>query len=146
MIGAVLDTNVLVSAAIKGDGIPAQILTQAEEKFVLLTSEYILEETAGVLARKHIQSKYRSRVTATRRRDFMTELRDAAVVVEVKTVVSAVSKDLRDNPVLACAMDGSAKYVVTGDKHLLDLGTYEGIRFITPAQFRSILREENAKR
>lgn len=139
MIAAVLDTNALVSAVIKAGGVPAQILTLAEERFILLTSDYILKETKGVLARKHIQSKYRDRVTAKRREDFITEVRRSAVVVEVETKLSVLSKDVKDNPILACAVDGRANYVVTGDRHLLDLGTYEGIQIVTPARFLDVL-------
>lgn len=138
MIAAVLDTNVLVSAAIKAGGIPAQILPYAEEHFLWLTSEYILDETAGVLTRKHIQSPYRQRVTETRRNEFFTEVRRAAVIVDVKTTL-AVSSDVKDDPVLASAVDGSANYLVTGDKDLLELGTYQEIQIVTPAEFLEIL-------
>lgn len=141
MIAAVLDTNALISAAIKADGIPAQILALAEDRFILLTSEYILEETRGVLARKHIQSKYRLRVTSSRRREFIKELRESAIIVDVKTNLSVVSKDPKDNPVLACALDGRADYVVTGDRHLLDLEEYRGIHTVTPSQFLRIMQE-----
>lgn len=139
MIAAVLDTNVLVSAAIFANGIPSQIIERAEEDFIWLTSEYILGETGDVLSRKHIQTKYRQRVTASRREEFLAQVRGAAVLVEVKSAISAVRKDLKDNPVLACAKDGSANYVVTGDRHLLDLGRYEDIEIISPAQFLRIL-------
>lgn len=138
MIAAVLDTNVLVSAAIKAGGIPAQIIAYSEEHFIWLTSEYILEEAGDVLARKHIQTRYRQRVTETRRNEFFTEVRRAAIVVEVKSVLS-VSSDVKDDPVLASAVDGSANYLVTGDKGLLELGTYQEIQIVTPAEFLEIL-------
>jgi uncharacterized protein len=138
MIAAVLDSNVLVSAAIKASGIPAQIIAQAEERFVWLTSEYILGESAAVLGRKHIQTKFPQRVTAARRQEFLGEVRRAAVVVEVKTSVSA-SSDVKDNPVLASAVDASAQYLVTGDRHLLKLRTYQEIQIVTPSEFLQIL-------
>ncbi len=138
MIVAVLDTNVLVSAAIKAGGIPAQIIADAEEYFIWLTSEYILQETADVLARKHIQSRYRQRVTQARRNEFFTEVRRAAVIVKVKTTL-AVSSDVKDDPVLASAVDGSANYLVTGDQDLLELGTYQEVQIVTPAEFLEIL-------
>jgi putative PIN family toxin of toxin-antitoxin system len=141
MITAVLDTNVLVSAAIKAGGIPAQFIAYAEEHFIWLTSEYILDETAGVLARKHIQTRYRQRVTTARRNDFLTEVRRAAIIVEVKTKLSA-SADVKDDPVLASAVDGSANYLVTGDRDLLELGTYQEIQIVTPAEFLKIRSEQ----
>lgn len=144
MIGAVLDTNVLVNVAIKADGIAAQILALAEERFILLTSEFILEETSGVLARKHIQARYRQRTTASQRHGFLQNLREAAVLVNVKTKLSVIGKDSKDNPVLACAIDGDASCVVTGDWHLLELGTDRGIQMLTPAQFLRIIQEVGA--
>ncbi len=53
--------------------------------------------------------------------------------------LSAVSKDLKDNPILACAVDGGADYVISGDRHLLELGIFEEIRVVTPAEFLEIL-------
>jgi putative PIN family toxin of toxin-antitoxin system len=141
MIAAVLDSNVLVSAAIQAGGIPAQILAQAAQRFVWLTSGYILAETEEVLGRKHIQSKYPQRVTPARRQEFLAEVRSAAILVEVKTSVSA-SSDLKDNPVLACAVDASAQYLVTGDRHLLKLGTYQGIQIVIPSEFLQILSSQ----
>lgn len=66
MIRAVLDTNILVSAAIKTEGKPAQVLRQSPARFELLTSEYILEELAEALGRPHIQNKYPHQVTPDR--------------------------------------------------------------------------------
>lgn len=47
--------------------------------------------------------------------------------------------DEPDNRVLETAIAGGADYIVTGDKHLLDLHEYEGIEIITPARFAAIL-------
>ena len=54
MIRAVLDTNVLVSAAIKKNGKPERILLASGERFTLVCSAYILEEVDRVLSRRHI--------------------------------------------------------------------------------------------
>ena len=47
---------------------------------------------------------------------------------------------------LAAAIEGRADYVMTGDKDLLDLKAYKGVRIVTPAQFLKILRYEEEKR
>lgn len=47
--------------------------------------------------------------------------------------------DEPDNRVLEAAIAGGADYIVTGDRHLLDLNEYEGIEIITPARFAAIL-------
>jgi len=143
MIRAILDTNVLVSAVIKKGGKPYQIISQALTRFEWLTCAFILHELVEVLGRKHIQTKYRSRVTPKRCDRFLEMARTIATVVEVKTDVPAVAADSKDNPVLACAKDGLANYVVTGDPHLLSLDVFEGIKIVTPAQFLEILGGES---
>ena len=52
-----------------------------------------------------------------------------------------IADDPDDNAVLACAKEGDAAYIVTGDAHLLRLGTYEGITILTPVQFLRALAE-----
>ncbi len=143
MMRAVLDTNVLVSAVIKQGGKPYRIITQALVRFEWLTCDFILHELVEVLRRKHIQTKYGDRVTPKSCDRFLEMARTIATVVEVKTAVAVVAADSKDNPVLACAKDGLAHYVVTGDPHLLRLETFEGVKIVTPAQFLEILEGEN---
>jgi uncharacterized protein len=143
MIRAVLDTNVLVSAEIKKEGKPNQILRQVD-KFEWLTSEYILGELARVLLRKHIQTKYHKQATAQERSRYEGLIRSEATLVAVTTEASGVPRDVKDNPVLACAKDGQATHIVTGDRHLLQLDAYEGIQIVTPEQFLHILENERS--
>ena len=75
MIGAVLDTNGLVSAALRGGGKPDQLMRQWIGRFEWLTSEYILREVMEVLRRKKIRTKYFSHVTPTQRNAFVTMIR-----------------------------------------------------------------------
>jgi putative PIN family toxin of toxin-antitoxin system len=142
MIRAVLDTNVLISAAVVKGGNPDRIVRQPPNPFEWLTSEYILSEVANVLSRKHIQGKYGNRVTPKRQQRFLKTARTVATVVEVTSSVSAVPDDLKDNPILACGKDGGADYIVTGDRHLLKLGRFEGIQIVTPAEFLATLRSQ----
>ncbi len=143
MIRAVLDTNILVSAAITPKGHCDQIVAQAEAgAFSWLTSEFILTELTNVLGRKHIQSKYKSQVTARKRKRYISAIRAFAEVVPVVTVVSAVRDDPKDNPILACAKDGQADYIVSGDPHLCKLGTFEGIKIVAANEFLNDLKSQ----
>jgi uncharacterized protein len=139
MIRAVLDANVLVSAAIRAGGKPDQIVRKGRGGFTWLTSEFIVSEVAGVLNRPRIQAKYQARVTPEECAEFLATIRTAATAVEVTSLVTVVKQDPNDNPVLACGIDGQADYIVTGDRHLLALGTYAEIQMVTPAQFLLIL-------
>jgi putative PIN family toxin of toxin-antitoxin system len=138
MIGAVLDTNILVSALIKPNGKPAQIIAHARAgKFTLILSEDILTEARGVLHRKHIQKKYHPTPDAIR--DFLDALRDLAELVADAPVENLIPNDPPDNLIVACAVGGQADYLVSGNAHLLDLKQHGKIQMVTPAQFLIIL-------
>ena len=73
---------------------------------------------------------------------WVTALGLVADVVEETRSVSAVVADPDDNKYLAAALEGRADVVVSGDKHLLDLGEYEGVRIVTPRVFLTMLKQE----
>jgi hypothetical protein len=143
MIRAVLDVNVLVSAAIKKDGKPDRVLRQAVARFEWLTSEFILAEVAEVFTRKHLQTKYQAQLTPKKRTRYLAIIRSTAKMIEIGKEMPSVLTDSEDNYILACAVYGKADYLVTGDLHLLKLGAFEGIKIVTPAQFLEILEGES---
>jgi predicted nucleic acid-binding protein len=53
-------------------------------------------------------------------------------------------RDAKDDPFLAAALAGGARYLVTNDRDLLDLGTPFGVAILTPVQFLRILRDQSA--
>ncbi len=139
MLRVVVDTNVLVSALIVQPGKPARILRQLNA-FELLTSEDIMHEVSRVLRYPRIQKRYR--LTEETVTTYLQRLREVSTFVVPHTQISAVSKDPDDDKFLECAIDGNARYIVTGDPHLLDLATYEGIQIVTPNAFLAILEEQ----
>ncbi|MBI4670620.1 MAG: putative toxin-antitoxin system toxin component, PIN family [Chloroflexi bacterium] len=142
---AILDANILVSAVIKTEGKPAQILRRATIEFDWLTSEYLIAEVARVLIRPRIQKLYAEFVAVERRMGFLARMRDEAEMVAVKRTVDPASRDAHDDPILASAADGHADYIVTGDLDLLTLGEFEGIQIVTPVQFLKILDAARAE-
>jgi putative PIN family toxin of toxin-antitoxin system len=139
MICAVLDTNVLVSTFIQRADKPARLVSRAGIDFGWLTSEFILSELADVLRRRHIRSKYPAQATPALVSDYLALIRETAALVVVRTDLRGVVGDPKDDAVLACAIDGEANYLVTGDGHLLALGTYHQISIVTPDQFSLLL-------
>jgi uncharacterized protein len=134
----VFDTNVLISAFIVKNGIPAQILTH-RAPFTIVTSEEILSELLEKLQLPRLRNKYS--LTDTLIAGYLTSLREISSMVTVHTTVTIV-RDPDDNKVLACAVDGKAEYVVTGDPDLLVIGTYQGITMLSPAQLLEVLQRE----
>jgi predicted nucleic acid-binding protein len=66
-------------------------------------------------------------------------LRDAALLVIPTEAPAVIADDPDDDHVLACAVAGEADYIVSGDRHLLTLGEYRGIRILRPAAFLALL-------
>ena len=128
----VIDTNVLISA-IFWTGKPKQILNKVRrEEITFLTSEFILEEIRKVLKREDKPFK----LSEDEAEYVVTAMRDIAKVVNIISQVS-VCQDENDNRVLECAIDGNADCIITGDSHLLQLGSLQNIKIMTVGDFLS---------
>jgi putative PIN family toxin of toxin-antitoxin system len=56
-------------------------------------------------------------------------------VVEAQAETKGICRDPDDDKIIACAVAGGAKYIVSGDKDLLDLSKYRGVRIISGSGF-----------
>ncbi len=72
--------------------------------------------------------------------EFLSALRDLGRIVAVHQVENLVPNDPPDNLVLACAVEGNADYLVSGNLHLLNLKEHRGVKMVTPAQFLEIIQ------
>ncbi|HVB10918.1 MAG TPA: putative toxin-antitoxin system toxin component, PIN family [Bacillota bacterium] len=128
---AVLDTNVLISAL--GWNGPERRLYQAclDGDVELCTSWPLLQELGRVMA-------YPKLGFSLPDRQAMIEnvVRIARIAVEPQ-LVSIVAADPDDDAVLACALATAADVIVTGDAHLLALGTFRGIPIVHAAAFQA---------
>jgi len=141
MIRAVLDTNVLASAAIAHPGTtPATILDDVvTNRFDLAISEYILVELRRTLATPY----YAARVTPAVAARYVQLLISLGTTVRIITSVQGVATHPEDDPILATAVSAQANYLVTGDRRLRDLvPSFQGIPLISPSEFRDILSRE----
>jgi uncharacterized protein len=85
----------------------------------------MLEELVDVLAREKFS------LTQRQISRFLAIYIRVSEVVQPRRYVDVVKADPDDNTVLDTAVNGEADFVVTGDKHLLALERFEGIRTIT---------------
>lgn len=129
----VLDTNVIVSG-LNFPGNERFVLELAlRGRFELCLSPFILQEVAGVLARKFDWEEERSAQA-------VKALEDAATVVEPNRLVEVVEGGHADNRILECAVEVSADYLVTGDRrHLLPLREHRNVRILNAPRFLSAL-------
>lgn len=136
---AILDTTVLVSAAAFG-GLPRRVLEAAGTGFELLLSNEILDELEVVLARPKFTEKVPA-FTEEDRRSFIEMLIRLGPIIRELPPVPVFVPDPKDTHLLALAMATAADYLVTGDKPLLEVGTYEGTRVITTRAFLDLLED-----
>lgn len=132
---AVLDANVLVAAYLT-EGLCARLLRRARQgQFELITCAQILRET-----RDHIQ-----RLTSP-----SSEALDATMahLLAVSTMITAipplgrrVCRDATDDGILACTRAARADYLVSGDRDLLTLRTFDGIPIIPPRSFEAVFTD-----
>jgi len=133
----VIDTNVLISAALSHSGNPAQIISLWEEKvFEVLISKPILAEYHRVFHYPHLPFPP-EKITNS-----LHDIEHTAVLVEQVEELAIVSADSYDDKFLACAIAGHASYIVSGDEHLLALKEYKGIPILSPALFMAAVSEE----
>jgi putative PIN family toxin of toxin-antitoxin system len=134
----VLDTNVVVSAAVNPKGPPAEVIRAWRSgSFEWVTSPALLDELERTLHSPRVR-----RYMAWGEEEvvqFVSVVRLRAEVVSPTHRIDAISADPSDNRVLEAAVAAQADYVVSGDHHLLELKTYEGVPIVSPARFVAIL-------
>ncbi|MBI3576459.1 putative toxin-antitoxin system toxin component, PIN family [Candidatus Gottesmanbacteria bacterium] len=123
----VLDTNVLFSA-VTYDGIPAKILERvAKGEMIGVTSPLLIDEFFEILRKKSSLSLEGIQL-------LQEEFGRLLEVVFPRQSIE-VCRDHDDNRVLEAAIEGDCDYIVTGDKDLLVVGTYQKTAILTPAEF-----------
>jgi uncharacterized protein len=130
----VFDTNVLISGLIK-TGKPKELLQKIAAKKALVLSKPILDEFVRVAQ----EGKIRKYVTAEDVDVFLRFLGTFAKVVELSSKFNVVKEDPADDVILRTAYDAKATFIVSGDKHLLSLGEFRGIRIVTIDEMLQLL-------
>ena len=137
MMRAVLDTNALLSGLLSPLGTPAQIIHRWQQgDFLLLTSPALLAELRRVLHYPRIAE--RLGWSDEEHAQFVRSFETLALVTPGKLRLPGVTRDSQDDPVVACAVKGEAGFIVSGDRDLLVLGVYRGVRMVTPREFLSL--------
>ncbi len=95
----------------------------------LCLSDNILAEYSRILRRPDIASEDARQLLSSLMSGFHTQ------VAESDERIAAITADLSDNMFLECAVAAGADVIVSGDRHLLDLGEFRGIPIVTAAEF-----------
>jgi len=73
--------------------------------------------------------------TAEEKLKLMGIVYSIADIVEISGNLKVIKEDPDDNIILESAISGKADYIITGDRHLLNLKEYLGIKILTNAEF-----------
>ncbi len=130
----VLDTNVLVSAALKRNSTPAAAAQAVERGGVLLKSPATERQLFKVVARPYFVPLIGHDTMAWLRR-----LMSAAELITISERIAAC-RDPTDDKFLELATSGHADLIVSGDADLLVLSPFRGIPILAPAAFLQAAR------
>lgn len=129
---AVLDTNLLLSAVLYG-GTPLKLvnLWRQEQIFDLVISPELLAEFVSKLKTKFVLPD-----------ELVFEwqkLLSQNVIQVLPTYTTQVCRDSKDDMLIDTALAAKAEYLVTGDKDLLDLKKYKGLRIVKAKHFLNLV-------
>jgi putative PIN family toxin of toxin-antitoxin system len=121
---AVLDTNILISAFVFPGGAPEAVYRAAlEGRFELVTSPPLLAELGRVLGAKFGWEGSMAEAA-------VAQVARIGTVVRPRRAVSVIEQDPADDRVLEAAAEGEADVIVSGDRHLLQLRRWQGVRIV----------------
>ena len=124
----VIDTNIVISAAFFG-GIPRKVIQAAvEEKIIVCANSSIVDEYKEIKDEMLLLKKGKLRDDI-----FDTYLEKIRMFKPVAVV--NICRDPDDNKFIACAIDAKAIYVVSGDKDLLAVESYDEVKIVTAKEF-----------
>ncbi|MCF2489008.1 putative toxin-antitoxin system toxin component, PIN family [Dyadobacter sp. CY347] len=134
MIRIVIDTNIYISAMINRNSRLRLDLILKDNRFEILTDKALVNELFEVINRP----KFRKYVSAEQIDAFMDLLTERSIVISTFSKVSH-SPDPKDDFLLALSMDGSAQYLITGNKiDLLDLKQFATTSILSLTEFLRI--------
>ena len=109
-----------------------------ERRFIVLSSNHVLQEVERALGRPF----FARTIAAADRAAYLALVRHEAVVLTPHSKVRGVASDSQNDAVLAAALDGGARYLVTGDQALREIGRFRGIDIVGPREFLEIVGPE----
>jgi len=132
MIRVVLDTNILISAIISPNGKNARILEWERKGHIeLLFSPATIEEAWKVLRYPKLKKiLQKNKLNSETAEISLENIIKSSIVVPGQITVDTLEEDPSDNVFLACAVEGQADFIVSGDGHLNSLKSFHRIQIV----------------
>lgn len=125
----VIDTNVLISAALLPKSKTALLLEVATKQFIIAQNE----DTFSELESRIQKSKFDRYFGEQGRLVFLTRLAQVVEIFPVKTKVQ-ISRDADDDKFIGLAIDSGAEIIISGDVHLKEIREYKGVKIVSPSE------------
>jgi uncharacterized protein len=123
----VIDTNILISAALSPTGTANRAFTRAIQRFTLVQSNATYQEIESRIYKQ----KFDKYISTQSRKEFIDAIKDNSQFVQTTSQI-IICRDLDDNKFLELAIDSNAEFLMTGDNDLLSLKSqadYQSQRF-----------------
>ena len=125
----VLDTNIVISG-IFFTGPPFEILSAWQQgKIDILLAPDILDEYYRVA------DELKERFSEIDAEPLLTLIANNSEIIPNSSLGVPVCEDTDDDKFISCAVSGNAQYIISGDKHLLNVGKYKDVSILNPSTF-----------
>ncbi len=108
------------------------------QAFEIVVSPSILAEYGRVFRYERLRAYHK--LAEAEIVPLIDSIRQFAIAVGDGEPLKVIVEDPDDDKFLACAVNGGADYIISGDAHLLNLKEYRGIQILTPAVFFSVIK------
>ena len=129
-VKVVVDTNVVISALLFG-GAPGKLIVLWQSSAIKpVASKEIVDEYLRVLT-------YPKFKLSEEEINYLLyqEILPFFDIIDVQQGPQILEKDPQDDKFIRCALTANAIYIISGDKHLLALKSYQKIKILPPAEF-----------
>jgi len=128
------DVNVIISAIIAPSGTPGRIYDAWKRRDIqIITSPVIISKTLEVIQRPHIQNT--SSLTQADFQNLKSLLEHRTLLTPHLLDLQVVKQNPEDDTIIIAAVESNADCIVSGDKHLKELGSYQNIPILSPLEF-----------
>ncbi len=132
----IIDTNIFISSVLFKGKADKLVKLWKKREFVFLISKDVLEEYIQVLSYpKFSLTKEEIKYIIEE------ELLPFVKIIKVSSCIEIIKDDISDNKFISLAIDGKADFIVSGDKHLLELNKVNEIKIISLKKFLSLIKK-----
>ncbi len=130
MLKVVFDTNVIVSALLVKQGLPALVLGLAiSQKIQLCYSPALMAEYKEVTRRKRF--KFNPKDVE----EILSHIKRVGIEVFPKKTITLITKDPQDNRILEASQKAKADYIITGNRRHFPFAKFKKTKIVSPREF-----------